>query len=251
MKIKNFQEKQKVSPENKIMRAQLQALLITDGSVIPQGNQISFANTSKELIKKFCDLIYVVYEYRVPRSRIGFGKGTKQILYIVQFRSKHICEDLISDMNYNTTKYATIPKYWFEFRNNEISGIIRNLFDADDGCSLRVAWLKRKKCFEIKKSIFLACKNPNLRKEYRKLLRKINITTGESSDKITITSKEMIQKFLDIVDFSKNVMIGYDSNHWQGMEKRYLLRRIIESYPIPRGQIQKFKTNKEIYDLLA
>jgi len=228
----------------------LQALLITDGSVIPERNQISFANTSKELINRFCHLINKVYNYKI--KTIGKGKGTKKTLYLVQLKSKAICSDLMSDMNYNTTKSdISIPKTWFDFHPSKIADILRNLFDADGGCSLRISFRKDRKCFEIKRTVFLSCNNSNLRKDYRKLLQKIGIKTGESSDKVTITNKVSIGKFKELVNFSRNVHIGYDSKHWQGLEKRKLLDIILKSYFIDRGFIQTLASKRKIYNYLA
>jgi len=247
MKIKNFQENSQIS-ENKINRAKLQALLVTDGSVIPNGKRIVFANTSKTMIKKFCNLVEKVYGYRIEKSKIGFGKGTIQTLYLVQFRSKSVCKDLLTDMTYNTNFEVKLPDFWFKLSENNTAMIIRNLFDADGGCSLRVSWLRKKKCFEIKKTVFLSCKNTYLRKQYRDLLKKLSINTGESSDNITITKRADIERFCDLIGFSENVLVGYDSKHWHGIEKRELLRKLIMTYSFPRGFIQKFENKEEIYD---
>ena len=189
-----------------------------------------------------------MYGYEIAESRIGYGKGTKQILYLVQFKSKDICKDLLKDMSYNTTKKVKLPKQWFEFSKKDMSRIARNLFDADGGCSLRISYPKRKKCFEIEREIFLGCSNQKLRNQYKKFLAKIGIRTGESSNKLTITNRKMIQKFIDLIDFSENVLIGYDSKHWQGLEKRKLLRIIIDTYSIPWGHIQNFNNKEEIYN---
>lgn len=251
MKIKNFQKIDNSRSENKIERAKLQVLLLTDGSVIPKRNIITFANTSKTLINRFCNLIQNVYDYKIQKSRISFGKGTKQKLYLVQFGSKEICKDLLKDMTYITSKDVIFPDYWLKFQVKEISTILRNLFDADGGCSLRISSNKNKGCFEIERTVFLSSNNSNLRKFYRNLLNQIGILSGESSGKVTITNKVMMTKFKGLVNFSENVLVGYDSKHWQGIEKRRLLDTILKSYSIPRGYIQRFKTKKEIYDLLA
>lgn len=231
-------------------RAMLQALLVTDGSVNLKGYQISFSNTSKELIRTFCKLLFEVYGYRIKKSRIYVGKGTKQKLYLVQFRSKEICNNLMKDMNYST-KDGYIPEYWFMLSDSEVSSVVRNLFNADGGCSLRVAWLRKKNCFEIKREVFLACKNPELRKQCRELLIRFGIKTGDSSDKVTITSKEGLSRFKRYVNFSRNVLIGFDSKHWQGLEKRKLLSMALKTYSIPWGEIQEFDNKKNIYDFMA
>lgn len=227
-------------------RAQLQALLLTDGSVIPKINRISFANTSNELIQRFCNLFSELYDYK--KLKIGLGKGTKRKLYLVQITSKNICTDLIKDMTYNTKQNVFLPDFWFELPKKEIQKVIRNLFDADGGCSLRIIWNKKKNCFEILRTIFLCSNNSKLRKQFKKLLNNVGIKTGESSDKLTITNKIMIQKFKDEINFSENVLIGYDSKHWQGIEKRKLLDIIIKSYSIPKSYR---KTSKEIQKYLT
>jgi hypothetical protein len=220
MKIKNFQKNQKFSSENKIDKVVLKTLLLTDGSVVPERNLISFASTSEELINQFCNLVNSVYGYELPKSRIGFGKGTKQKLYIAQFKSKEICRDLLKEMSYNTSKEVSIPKYWFDFSEQEKARIVRTIFDTEGGCSLRLVWLKKKNCFEVKREVFISCENRKLRSQFRLLVESLGIKTGESSGKVTITNRRGIEKFRDSVNFSPNVKVGFDSKVWHGIEKK-------------------------------
>lgn|GEM_PF-2907774 len=251
MKIKNFQENKNFIFRNKILkRAKLQALLFTDGSLIPERNQISFANTSKALIDMFCGLVFEVYDRKLSKNSIGTGAGRRQKLYLVQFKSKEICNDLLKDViTYKTRLTKTfLPKLWFEFSNKELSYVLRSVFDADGGCSLRVYWKNKRKCFQIQREVFIGCKNPYLRGDYKKLLNKLGIKTGESSEKITITNLNSIKLFRDLIGFSKNVHVGYDSKHWQGLEKMNLLNLILNTYSIKRGLIQKFENKEGIYN---
>lgn len=251
MKIKNFQKNQNSSSENKIDKAVLQTLLLTDGSVIPERNQISFANTSEELVNQFCNLVNSVYGYEIPKSRIGFGKGTKQKLYIVQFKSKEICRDLLKEMSYNTSKDVSIPGYWFDFSEQEKTKILRTMFDTEGGCSLRLVWLKKKNCFEVKREVFISCENQKLRRQFRLLVESLGIKTGESSGKVTITNRRDIEKFRNAVNFSPNVKVGFDSKVWHGIEKRRLLDILLETYKLSRGVPQTFKNKEDFYDFMA
>ncbi len=168
MKIKNPEQVPATAKSKELDRAILQALLLTDGSVIPARYQISFANTSMALITQFCNLIYGVYGYQI--SKIGKGAGTKQALYLAQLKSKAICSDLLSDIpSYRTAPFedgkypeTSIPDKWLEFSNEETASVLRALFDADGGCSLRVSESKKKKCLEIERTLFLSCKHPVL-----------------------------------------------------------------------------------------
>lgn len=233
-------------------RAALQALLLTDRSVIPKGNRISFASTSEQMIANFCEAIYAVYGLRIPKERIGFGKGTRQRLYLLQLRSKYICSDLLKDMIYKTKGTdVDLPKYWFELPNEGRGKLLRYAFDADGGCSLRVTWLRKKHCFGINREVFLACKNLKLRKQFRLLIDGMGIKTGESSDKITITSRRDIEIFKNLIGFSAGVNVGFDSRFWHGIEKRKLLDIILKSYHIPRGFLQTFGRKEEFYNHMA
>ena len=259
MKIKNFQLNSEQVPNTEkkkiIDRAVLQALLLTDDSVIPKRNQISFASTSEALIKQFCDLISSVYGYRI--KKIGKGKSTKQQLHLVQLRSKSICSDLLSDIpSYRTAPFrdgsypkTIIPKTWSEFGNNEIATILRTIFDTEGGCSLRIVYRKDRKCLEIKREIFLSCCHPTLKEQYRQLLNKLGINCSEYPEKIVITSKKHFERFRDFINFSENVKVGHDSKHWCGIEKRELLDIMINSYDIFHGLLQKFD-KEQAYSLI-
>lgn len=253
METKNLEQVQDGSMN--VDRAILQALLLTDGSVIPKRNQISFANTSETLLKQFCDLMSKIYGYKIKKR--SFGKGTKQHLYIIQLKSKRICLDLLSDISgYRTTPFKDgaypeikIPNFWQGLSKINLTKILRALFDADGGCSLRISERKKRNCIEIERTLFLSCKHPGLRKQYIQLLANIGVKCGESPDKVVITGKENFEKFRDLINFSEGVLIGYDSRHWQGIEKRELLDIIINSYNHDYGFLQKFEKT-QVYPLL-
>ncbi|MFH0949513.1 MAG: LAGLIDADG family homing endonuclease [Candidatus Aenigmatarchaeota archaeon] len=255
MKSKILEQTLNVIKSKTIDRAIIQALLLTDGSVIPKRNRITFANTSEILIKQFCNLVSSIYGYQV--KKIAKGKSTKQQVHLIQLQSKTICADLLSDIpTYRTAPFkndvypeTTVPESWFEFNNKEIATILRAIFDADGGCSLRVARRKKRKCLEIERQIFISCQHPKLRSQYRRLLNKLDIKCGESSSKVVITGKKNFEKFRDLINFSEGVLVGYDSKHWQGIEKRKLLDILIKSYDTPYGFLQKFEKN-QIYSLL-
>lgn len=238
-----------------VKRAVLQAMLLTDGSVVPERNQISFANTSMVLINQFCNLIEDVYDRKT--GKLQNGKSAKQHVFITQLKSKEICQDLLYDVQtYRTSPFkdesypeTNLPKLWTQFNNEEIAIILRTIFDTDGGCSLRVAWRGERKCFEIERTLFIACQHPMLKIQYKELLNKLGVKCSISKDKITITSKENFELFRKLINFSDGVLIGYDSKHWQGIEKKELLSAIIQSYNISHGSIQKFEKN-QIYSLI-
>ena len=231
--------------DKQIERAILQMLLLTDGSVIPPRNQISFASVSKSLIKQFCNLLSDVYGYQV--KTIGNGKGTKQHLFLVQLKSKAICGDLLSDVaTYRTSPFedgkypeTKVPESWYNLDTDQLIPIMRALFDTEGGCSLRVVYIKKKHCIQTQRELFVSCCHPELKKNYKILLEKVGIKCTESNTKLILISKENFIKFRRVINFSKGILVGYDSKHWHGIEKRKLLDLMIKSYDIPHGFLQK------------
>src|SRR3989344_693260 len=215
-----------------VKRAVLQAMLLTDGSVVAECNYVSFANTSMVLINQFCSLIEDMYGYKI--GKLQKGKSAKQQVFIAQFKSKEICQDLLSDIkSYRTAPLKdenypeiNLPKMWSTCKTNEIAIILRTIFDTDGGCSLRVAWRDERKCFEIERTLFIACQHPMLKIQYKELLNKLGVKCSISKDKITITNKGNFELFRKLINFSDGVLIGYDSKHWQGIEKKELLDAI-------------------------
>jgi len=234
----------------KLQKARIEALLLTDGTLIEKYNKISFANTSETLINRFRKLLREVFGREV---KVGVGKGRIRKLFIVQLTSKRICSDLLRDFNsYVTSKdHIVMPESWSKFTIRELRILLRDFFDTDGGCSLRVSWRKERKCFELERTIFLSSRNDSVRKLYKILLKKVGIRRiGETKEKLTITNKEDIKKFAKLIGFSPGVRIGYDSKHWVGIEKRNLLRLIVKTYEFPKGFLQTFNSKREIISFL-
>ena len=200
-------------------------------------------------------MIEDVYGYKI--NKLQNGKSAKQQVFIAQLKSKDICQDLLSDIeSYRTAPLKdgsfpeiNLPKIWLSFNANERASILRAIFDTDGGCSLRVAWRNARKCFEIERTLFISCKHPALKTQYKNMLDKLGIRCSINSDRVAITNKENYELFKKLINFSDGVLVGYDSKHWQGIEKKELLNTIIKSYNISRGLIQKFE-KKHIYSLI-
>lgn len=236
-------------------RAQLQALLFTDGSVMPPRHRVGFANTSLVLIERFVRLVKGVYGYTISKGYFQPGKSSRLPVTAIQFPSKVIVNDLLSDVpGYRTDPYedgsypeARLPESWYALPKEQLAEVLRSAFDADGGCSLRVSEITSKQCFQLERQVFLTCWHPVLRKQYAELVNKLGIQATTHKDRISITGENDYSAFAERIGFSPGVLISYKSRWWQGIEKRRLLGLILHTYTFPYGYLQQFDTKPAIY----
>lgn len=236
-------------------RAILQALLFTDGCVMPERHRVSFASTSDVLVERFVRLVRDVYGYTISKGYIQSGKAGRLPVTVVQFPSKEIVNDLLSDTpGYRTDPRkdgtypdARVPKSWYALNDAQLVEVLRSAFDCDGGCSLRISESRKKDCYELERSVFLACWHPVLRKQYAELVNMLGITAAAHKDRVSLSSEENFKKFKDIINFSPNVNITFKSRWWQGIEKRKLLDLILHTYSFSYGYLQQFDGKTAIY----
>lgn len=236
-------------------RAILQALLFTDGSVMPERHRAAFASASPVLIKRFIDLVRDVYGYRISKGYIQRGCSTNLPVTAVQFPSKEIVGDLLSDTpGYRTDPLkdgsypkARIPKGWYALTDAQLGSVLRSAFDADGACSLRISESSKKKCFELEREVLLACWHPVLRKQYAELVNRLGVKATMHKDRVCITGEDDFRKFRETIGFSHGVLISSKSKWWQGIEKRKLLDLVLHTYTFPYGHLQRFGAKRAIY----
>lgn len=236
-------------------RAQLQALLFTDGSVMPPRHRVGFASTSDVLIERFVRLVKEVYGYTISKGYFQPGKSSRLPVTAIQFPSKVIVNDLLSDVpGYRTDPYedrsypqACLPESWYALPEEQLAVVLRCAFDADGGCSLRISRSAKKKCFEVERQVFLTCWHPILRKQYAELVNKLGIKATTHKDRVSITGEDDFSAFAERIGFSPGVLISYKSRWWQGIEKRRLLELILHTYTFPYGHLRQFDARTAIY----
>ena len=232
----------------------MQALLFTDGSVMPPRHRVGFSNTSPVLIRRFVRLVKEVYGYTISKGYFQPGKSSRLPVTAIQFPSKEIVNDLLSDApGYRTDPFkdgsypdARLPVSWFALPEDQLAEVLQCAFDADGGCSLRVSRSAKKQCFELERQVFLTCWHPVLRKQYAELVNKLGISAHVYRDRVSITGENNFRKFADNIGFSPGVMVSYKSPRWQGIEKRRLLQLILHTYTFPYGYMQRFDARTAI-----
>ncbi|MGB9613344.1 MAG: hypothetical protein ACPL4K_04105, partial [Candidatus Margulisiibacteriota bacterium] len=85
------------------------------------------------------------------------------------------------------------------------------------------------------RTVFLACKHPQLRLDYLFLLHSLGIEARnvDKDNKIKIETEKDIRKFAKIIGFIKGVKISDHSKFWRRYEKQQVLEMMVSSYDNP------------------
>lgn len=224
--------------------AQLLAILFTDGCVSPKYKKswrIYFANKSKVLIDLFKDCMESTFGLEGERIRQGI---TADGLFRAIVNSKQIGNFLVNKYgNFRTLCYSdgTIPTVNLPVQELLASGnaehFLRVAFSCDGGISFYPAYRAGKNGGTkwLIRTVFLACKHEQLRKDYVDILSHLGIEAREvgKDGKIKLERKSEIAKFYKKVGFVKGVKATNDSKYWSGVEKQSILKTVITSYKNP------------------
>ena len=143
-----------------------------------------------------------------------------------------------------------IPDFVFKNQKNSVNFL--QAFTNSEG-SIRLRVLKNKKWWQIQRYVKLSSKNPTILNGIEFLLNSLQIknrkTPPKNSIGIIVQEKKSLKKFRDLV----NIMSGIEVSPvgiWGSYEKKKVLEMAINSLNLKRGELQKFKTEKEIYGFL-
>ncbi len=243
------------------IEATLLGILYTDGCLSKKSKnawRFYLSNTSFKIIQIFKNCMIRLFELDTKRVRIS-----KKIVNGKPFYKAVV--DSASSGEFLNSKYGTFRT--LAFKNNEdkevypptklpfnkdsdhkvICKFLKTAFSCDGGINLYVAKSKFGYKFLIRNA-YLACKHPQLQKDYHNLLKIVGIKSKIISKdwKILIQGRDELNKFKEKVGFIDGVKITQNSKFWQGVEKMKVLNFAINSYNNPSKiiNLSRFKRIK-------
>ena len=183
--------------------------------------------------------------FALPSSRVRLDI-TKDGLYRAIVDSKESGDEFTRRFGtFRTLRYRNGEHTKAHLPNKELlqhkvaPDFLRAAFSSDGGVNLYVARRKgtRGGTQWLIRGVYLACVPPRLRKEYCQLLKALGIRARNvaKDGKVKIETEKDIRSFYKKVGFIDGVHITHTSKFWPDIEKQELLRRLIESYEVPRS----------------
>ncbi len=231
--------------EISIDEAVLVGILYTDGCLSKKSKncwRFYLGNTSFKIINTFKKCMISLFKLDDKRVRISEKIVNGKPFYKAVVDSGYCGNILISKYGtFRTLAYKSegsmdiYPTTKIPFNTttskNVLSNFLRAAFSCDGGVNLYVA--KHKDGYKhLTRNVFLACKHPQLQKDYVKLLKILGIRARLllKDNKLRIEKREDLQKFYDKVGFIDGVQITQHSAYWQGWEKNKVLALALSSY---------------------
>lgn len=225
--------------------AVLLGILYTDGCLSKKSKncwRFYLSNTSFEIINTFKKCMINVFGLENERVRISKKTVNGKPFYKAVIDSGY-CGNILNSkygtfrtLAYKKEKGGVIyPTAKIPFNKttskNLLSDFLKAAFSCDGGVNLYVANHKNGYKHLIR-NVFLACKHPQLQKDYVKLLKILGIRARLliKDNKLRIEKREDLQKFYEKVGFIKGVQITQHSAYWQGWEKNKVLLLALSSY---------------------
>ncbi len=225
--------------------ATLLGILYTDGCLSKKSEncwRFYLSNTSSEIINTFRKCMINVFGLENKRIRISEKIINGKPFYKAIVDSGY-CGNILNSKygTFRTLAYKTVkdgviyPATKIPFNNttskNLLSVFLKAAFSCDGGVNLYVA-NHRNGYKHLIRSVFLACKHPQLQKDYLRLLKILGIRARLllKDNKLRIEKREDLQKFYEKVGFIKGVKITQHSAYWQGWEKNQVLSLALSSY---------------------
>lgn len=148
--------------------------------------------------------------------------------------------------------YPTIrlPEIIYKRKENT-TGFLKSITNSEGSIQLRVS--KHGKWFELMRFVKISCSHPLLLQEISKCLDTLGIENRlapkNSPVSVIIQKKNSVRKFQKKVNFLEGIKVS-NNGRWKGIYKSSVLSALIDSYNIPRGKLQNFKTKEEVYKFL-
>lgn len=238
------------------IEATLLGILYTDGCLSRKGKnawRFYLSNTSYKIIQIFKNCMVSLFKLNTKRIRIS-----KKIVNGKPFYKAVV--DSASSGEFLNSKYGTFRTLAFKSEEGKeiypptklpfnkksdhkiICKFLKTAFSCDGGINLYIAKSKFGYKFLIRNA-YLACKHPQLQKDYHELLKVLGIKSKIMSKdwKILIQGRDELNRFKEKVGFIEGVKITQNSKFWQGVEKEKVLNLAINSYSNPRKIINLSK----------
>ena len=143
-----------------------------------------------------------------------------------------------------------IPNFILKNQENIVNFL--QAFTNSEG-SIRLRVLKNKKWWQIQRYVKLSSKNPAILNGIQLLLNSLQIRNRKVPRKIPvgiiIQEKQSLKKFNELINFGEGIEVS-PVGIWGGYEKRNVLEMVVNSLSMKRGELQKFKTEEEVYGFL-
>jgi len=229
--------------------ATLLGILYTDGCLSKKSKnawRFYLSNTSYKIIQIFKNCMINFFKLDAKRIRISKKIVNGKPFYKAVVDSAS-CGELLNS-KYGTFRTLAFrddedkeiyPPTRLPFNKNSdhkvICKFLKTAFSCDGGINLYVAKSKFGYKFLIRNA-YLACKHPQLQKDYHELLKVLGIKSKIMSKdwKILIQGRDELNKFKEKVGFIEGVKITQNSKFWQGVEKMKVLNFAINSYKNPK-----------------
>ena len=220
--------------------------------------EISIEATDLSMVEDFAELckillnkqtINIASRKRFKNWRETFGFSTKVNKKISEFL--HGFSPTYRKKPENG-KYPDCKIPAFVFKNpTNIKNFLQAFVNSEGSVRLRV--IKHNKWWELQRYVKISNKHPALLKAISEMLTNIGIDhrfhPPKEATSIIIQQKYAIMKFWNEIGFLNGIKVS-PRGIWGNYEKKLVLKTIVNSFKIPKGKLQEFKNEKEIYDFL-
>ena len=236
---------------------ELTSFLLSDGGLSPRGKEswtIYLRNKDQKIIEKFQNVLFRASEKKGSEQKRK--DGTK----FVKLHSKELGKELLKlSPTYRTSRRNSYPpcpgisggrcscsicgtdakideyppvKIPDEiFTDVELAKKFVKIYASCDG-GVSVTFAKKSKYPFLVRKIFISVTPPELKKQLISLLRFLGFSPREYDGQIRLTTKFDIKKF-EKIGFIEECKITDDSPFLSGLEKNFVLQKIINSYDNP------------------
>lgn len=143
-----------------------------------------------------------------------------------------------------------IPEIAFKNENNTVN-FLQAFVNSEGSVKLKVS--KHKKWWELSRYVKISTIHPEIIKGVSELLKNLEIrhrfTPKNNPVAIIIQPKISIKKFQNKIGFMNGIEVS-PRGFWGGFEKSRVLEIIVKSFELPRGELQNFSSESEIYEFL-
>ena len=126
---------------------------------------------------------------------------------------------------------------------------LRIYTSCDGGVSVVPAKNKRNSLFLVRK-IFISVKHPTLNQQINELLTYLGYSPSQYKDQIRLVKKEDILKFYKEIGFINGSKISNDSKFLSGLEKNFMLKKVVESYNGPKILLDFLQKTRSSFRLI-